>query len=105
MTQILQIVIALCILTMLISMLIKSFMHFKFMRIKNGKAGNLADYVNVGFKMKESINYIESALPVPILIKEESERLERLRRKINNLLLTVLISFLIIITSLIIIAI
>jgi len=95
MAIILQIVLALCILTIFITMMIKSFLHFKFLRIKHGKVGDFADYVNVSFKMKESINYIECALPVPILIKEKSERLERLRIRINKSLLVVLIAFLI----------
>ena len=84
--------------------MIKSYFHFQYLRIKRGKSGNVSDYVNVGFKMKEKFDYIETALPIPLTNKEESKRLENLRKKVNSSLLVILISFLILITSVIILA-
>jgi len=91
-------------LIILITTLLKSFFHFRFLRIKQGKRGNFADYTNVGFSMKKGINYIEIVLPIPITVKEESEQLENLRKKVNSLLIVIYIAFITIITSLIIIS-
>jgi hypothetical protein len=66
-TLLLQAVVIISLLTIFTTMLIKTFLHFRLLRIKQGKVGDFADYVNVSFRWNESITYLECAMPVPIL--------------------------------------
>jgi hypothetical protein len=49
-TLLLQAVVIISLLTIFTTMLIKTFLHFRLLRIKQGKVGDFADYVNVSFR-------------------------------------------------------
>lgn len=97
MTDILDYIIAAAVLTIIIAIGAKSLLHFRFLRIKQGKSGSFSDYVNIGYSFSKGINYAEIILPIPIVEKEESEQLETLRKRINAWLATALISLVLII--------
>lgn len=67
----------------------KSFYHFQYLRMREGKSATFADYVNIGFSgLKERSKYISTSLPIPI-----NNKLDCLSKKANRMLIYSIVLF------------
>lgn len=91
-------------LTSFFSYAFKTILHFKYIRTKEGKSGNYSDYINVPFyKSIDKKKYTVSYLPFLITEKQEEHLLEKLRKKINIVLIISTFSMIFFMISMIII--
>ena len=92
---------AILLLIAIVSYLLKSYLHFKFMRKIETKKGGFSDLINVSFSsIGLRLKYIESFLPKTIREKQDDESLEKLRENVNLYLLISIVFFVLFIVSL-----
>lgn len=100
MTNLISFLGAIFLLIAFVTFFVKANFHFQYIRKKEKEKATFSDLINVSFSnMSVRMRYIESSLPIPITEKQEDEKMEKLRKNVNQYLAISIVSFILFIIS------